>query len=56
MSSLESLDNLFSGDSAGDLDLFSLTFFFKERVRGTRDIDIKLKDSLTKIKKNLNEV
>lgn len=45
MSSLESLDNLFSGDSAGDLDLFSL-----------RDIDIKLKDSLTKIKKNLNEV
>ncbi len=49
MSSLESLDNLFSGDSAGDLDLFLLTFFFKERVRGTRDIDIKLKDSLTKI-------
>jgi hypothetical protein len=45
MSSLESLDNLFSGDSAGDLDLFLL-----------RDIDIKLKDSLTKIKKNLNEV
>ncbi len=45
MSSLESLDNLLSGDSAGDLDLFSL-----------RDIDIKLKDSLTKIKKNLNEV
>jgi hypothetical protein len=45
MSSLESLDNLFSGDSAGDLDLFLL-----------RDIDIKLKDSLTKINKNLNEV
>lgn len=45
MSSLKDLNNLFSGDSAGDLDLFLL-----------RDLDIKLKDSLTKIQKNLNEI
>lgn len=45
MSSLKDLNNLFSGYSAGDLDLFLL-----------RDLDIKLKDSLTKIQKNLNEI
>jgi hypothetical protein len=45
MSSLKDLNQLVSEDSAGDLDIFSL-----------RDIDIKLKDSLTKIQKNLNEV
>jgi hypothetical protein len=56
MSSLKDLNTFFSGESAGDLDPFILTFFFKERVRGTRDIDINLKDSLTRIQKNLNEV
>lgn len=45
MSSLKDLNNLFSVYSAGDLDLFLL-----------RDLDIKLKDSLTKIQKNLNEI
>jgi hypothetical protein len=45
MSSLKDLNTFFSGDSAGDLDPFIL-----------RDIDINLKDSLTKIQKNLNEV
>ena len=45
MSSLKDLNNLFSGYSAGDLDLLLL-----------RDLDIKLKDSLTKIQKNLNEI
>lgn len=45
MSSLKDLNNLFSGYSVGDLDLFLL-----------RDLDIKLKDSLTKIQKNLNEI
>ncbi len=45
MSSLKDLNQLVSEYSAGDLDLFLL-----------RDIDIKLKYSLTKIQKNLNEV
>ena len=44
MSSLKDLNTFVSGDSAGDLDPFLL-----------RDLDIKLKDSLTKIQKNLSE-
>lgn len=43
ISTLKDLNTFVSGDSAGDLDLFLL-----------RDLDIKLKDSLTKIQKNLN--
>jgi len=43
ISTLKDLNTFFSGDSAGNLDTFLL-----------RDIDIKLKDSLTKIQKNLN--
>ena len=45
ISTLKDLNTFFSEDSAGDLDPFLL-----------RDLDIKLKDSLTKIQKNLSSL